>query len=101
MYIYISYVRPLHAYAHPAYGQYARDLTTRADLDTFIVQLFRIPQFRVVLLFVVNIDILNTSRRTPKPSHDKEDRLRRWREQARRVAETAEHRRINEAQGER
>ena len=41
----------------------------------------------------MNIDILNTvSRRAPKPSQDKEDRLRRWRERARRAAETAEHR---------
>ena len=30
--------------------------------------------------------------RAPKPLQDKEDRLRRWREWARRVAETAEHR---------
>ena len=50
-----------------AYGQYACDLKTRADLDTFIVQLFIIPWFRVVLLFVVNIDILDTSRRALKP----------------------------------
>ena len=49
------------------YGQYVHDLKTRADLDTF-----RIPWFRVVLLFVVNIDILNTSRSVPKPSQDKE-----------------------------
>ena len=69
-------------------GQYARDLKTCVDLDTFII----IPRFRVVLLFVVNIDILNTSRRAPKPSQDKEDRLLRWRERAQRVAETAEHR---------
>ena len=52
------------------YGQHACDLRTRTDLDTFIVQLFRIPRFRVVLLFVMNIDILNTSRRAPKPSQD-------------------------------
>ena len=63
-------------------GQYTRDLKSRADLDTFI---FRIHRFRVV---VVNIDILNTSRRAPKSS---QDRLRWWREWARRAAETAEH----------
>ena len=53
------------------YTKYACDLKTRADLDTFIVHLFRIPRFRVVLLFVVNIDNLNTSRRAPKPLQGK------------------------------
>ena len=38
----------------------------------------------------MNTDILNASRRAPKPSQDKEDKLRRWREQAQH--ETAEHR---------
>ena len=50
-------------------------LTTRADLDIFITQLFL---------------GLNTSRRAKNPSQGKEDRLRRWRERQR--AETAEHR---------
>ena len=59
-----------------AYGQYARDLGTRVDIDTFMVQLFRIPQFRVVLLFVVNIDILNTSKDLAKPLQDKNSRVR-------------------------
>ena len=54
-------------------------------------QLFRIPQFRVA---VVNVDILNTSRRAPKPLQDKEDRLRRWRERAWRAAETARKERL-------
>ena len=40
----------------------------------------------------MNIDILNTSRRAPTPSQDKEEKLRRWRERARYAAETAEHR---------
>ena len=59
-----------------AYGQYAHDLGTRVDIDTFMVQLFRIPQFRVVLLFVVNIDILNTSKDLAKPLQDKNSRVR-------------------------
>ena len=57
-----------------ARGQYACDLTACAHLDTFMVAfLFRI-QFQVVLLLVVNIDTLNTSRRVPKPSQGKKDR---------------------------
>ena len=41
---------------------------------TFIVAiLFRILYFIIGLLFVVNIDTLNTSRRAPKPSQDRED----------------------------
>ena len=60
-----------------AYRQYAHDLGTRVDIDTFMIQLFRIPQFRVVLLFVVNIDILNTSKDLAKPLQDKNSRVRR------------------------
>ena len=70
-----------------ACGQKACDLlTTRAILDTF--------NFRVFSLLVVNMDISSTSRRSLKPSEDKEDRLRcrREREKARRAAETAEER---------
>ena len=66
VYIYRTYVHCTRSCA--AYGQYAHDLKTRAYLDTFIIQLFRISRFRVV---VVNIDILNASRRAPKPSQDK------------------------------
>ena len=51
MYIYHTYVHCTHT--HATYRQYACDLKTRVDLDTFIVQLFRISRFRVV---VVNID---------------------------------------------
>ena len=40
--MYHTYVHCTHM--HAGYGQYARDLKTRADLDT-IDQLFRIPQF--------------------------------------------------------
>ena len=47
-----------------AYGQYERDLTTHTHLETFMVAfLFKILQFRVVMLLVVNIDTLTTSRR--------------------------------------
>ena len=63
------------------------DLTTPAILDTFK---FRVFSF----VLVVNMDTLSTSRRSLKPSEDKEDRLRRRRERekARRAAETAEER---------
>ena len=70
-----------------ACGQKACDLlTTRAILDTF--------KFRVFSLLVVNMDTSSTSRRSLKPSEDREDRLRRRRERikARRAAETAEER---------
>ena len=63
IYIYILCVRCMCMRA--TCGQYTRDLKSRADLDTFI---FRIHRFRVV---VVNIDILNTSRRAPKSSQDR------------------------------
>ena len=70
-----------------ACGQKACDLTTPAILDTFK---FRVFSF----ILVVNMDTLSTSRRSLKPSEDKEDRLRRRRERekARRAAETAEER---------
>ena len=70
-----------------ACGQKACDLlTTRAILDTF--------NFRVFSLLVVNMDTSSNSRRSLKPSEDREDRLRRRRERvkARRAAETAEER---------
>ena len=70
-----------------ACGQKACDLlTTRAILDTF--------KFRAFSLLVVNMDTSSTSRRSLKPSEDREDRLRRRRERvkARRAAETAEER---------
>ena len=67
-----------------AYGQYERDLTTHTHLETFMVAfLFKILQFRVVMLLVVNIDTLTTS---------EELRHTRERERAWRAAETAEHR---------
>ena len=69
VYMYRMYVHCTHT--HAVCGQYAHDLKTLADLDTFII----FSRFRVVLLFVVNIDILNASRRAQKPSQDKEDRL--------------------------
>ena len=77
MYMYSMYVIcPLHT-MRAAYKQYVHDLTTHAHLDTFIVAfLFRILWSRLVM----NVDTLNTPRRATKPSQDKEDRLRRWRE---------------------
>ena len=67
MYVHCTHTRT-------AYEQYARDVEMCADLDTFIIQLFRIPRVRFV---VVNMDILNTSRRAPKPwQGTEEDRLR-------------------------
>lgn len=43
-------------------GQYACDLAACAHLDTFMVAFWFKIQFKVVLLLVVNIDTLNTSR---------------------------------------
>ena len=99
IYIYSTYVQCMRT--HAVCGQY--DLTTRVHLHSW--KPFS-SEFRVVLLFVVNIDTPNTSRRALKPSEDKEDRLRRRRE---RDSESwtcgrdsrAKAGKINEAGGER
>ena len=85
--MYVSYVvRPR---TRAACGQKACDLTTRAILDTSFCF-----KFRVFSLLVVNMDTLSTSRRSLKPSENKEERLRRRRERekAQHAAEIAEER---------
>ena len=67
-------------YTH-VYGQITPDPTTHVHLDSFMVAiLFKILQFRVVLLVVANIDTPSTSTRALKPLQNKEDRLRIRRE---------------------
>ena len=85
--MYVSYVQCMRTRA--ACGQKACDLTTRLILDTSFCF-----KFRVFSLLVVNMDTSSTSRRSLKPSEDKEDRLRRRRERekAQHAAETAEER---------
>ena len=94
MYIYTYVVRSLHTYARRIWTIFAWSNNTCAPRHYYGSLFVQTLRFRVVLLLLVNIDTLTTSRRAPKPLQDKEDRLwhrREW-ERARCAAETAEHR---------